>query len=174
MSQKWPKTHSGKFRNHLSRPKIEKQLYLVFFNFSKFCTVSEIWPIKVEIPVRAIFSLSCICSSCLIELTKTANTWTLTAVSSQSLETFSDARLPSSGVYQTIIRRHILPFLLRSSCNHQRQTLAQPGDCQVAFALPLLSMVFLSLLSSSLAVFFVAGIFSSAGRLNSSQFLFSS
>ena len=32
-------------------------LHLIFFNFSKNFTVSEIWPFKVEIPLRAIFSL---------------------------------------------------------------------------------------------------------------------
>ena len=70
----WAKNgQKRKFRNHLYRPKIEKWLHLTFFNFSKLCTVSEIWPFKVEIPVR-------IYSSSSIELTKNANTWSLTAV----------------------------------------------------------------------------------------------
>ena len=46
--------------------------------FLQFCTVSQIWPFKVEFLCERYSH--CIYSSCSTELTKTRNTWSLTAV----------------------------------------------------------------------------------------------
>ena len=51
----------GLVRHHFRRKLLEQA------HFGS-ATVSELWPFEVEIPVRAI--LPCICSFCLIQLTK--------------------------------------------------------------------------------------------------------
>ena len=81
MSQKWPKTHCGKFRNHLLRPKSKNNCTLFSSIFQNFAPFPRYGRLKSKFLCEPISQ--CVYSFSSIELTKTRNTWSLTAVIKQ-------------------------------------------------------------------------------------------